>query len=183
MSVTDLSTEGPREPGAPADLAAGLAFETLRYLGLTFLLHPAWATWRDTSAPAVDEDAPQGWLAFYPLAYACVVLLLRTRVRRWHVPTWLDGVIASCGLGAVAIAVVFQAVLVRGEGNAAAAATALAYPVGDLLLLVLLAGALAAMGWRAKVAGHGRQRPRSRTAHRGPASTCSWSVACPGSAQ
>ena len=32
-----------------------------------------------------------GWLAFYPLAYASVALLLRARVRRWHASTWLDG--------------------------------------------------------------------------------------------
>ena len=89
-----------------------------------------------------------GWLAFYPLAYACLVLLLRARVVRWHASTWLDGLVASCGLAALALALVFRAVLVRGHGSSAAVATALAYPVGDLLLLVLFVGALAVLGWR-----------------------------------
>ena len=90
-----------------------------------------------------------GWLVFYPLAYACLVLLLRARVVRWHASTWLDGLVASCGLAALAVALVFRVVLIRGHGSAPAVATALAYPVGDLLLLVLLVGALAVMGWRA----------------------------------
>ena len=64
-----------------------------------------------------------GWLAFYPLAYACLVLLLRRRVVRWHASTWLDGLVASCGLGALAVALVFRAVLVRGHGSSAAVAT------------------------------------------------------------
>ena len=39
--------------------------------------------------------------------------------------------------------------LLNSDRHPAAVATALAYPVADLLLLVLLAGALAAMAWRA----------------------------------
>ena len=90
-----------------------------------------------------------GWLAFYPLAYAFVALLLRAQVVRWHASTWLDGLVACCGLGALAVALVFRQVLVRGEGSFAAVAVALAYPVADLLVLVILVGALAIMGWRA----------------------------------
>ena len=88
------------------------------------------------------------WLAFYPLAYAFVALLLRAQVVRWHASTWLDGLVACCGLGALAVALVFGQALVRGEGSFAAVAVALAYPVADLLLLVILVGALAIMGWR-----------------------------------
>ena len=89
-----------------------------------------------------------GWLTFYPLAYGCVVLLLRAQVVRWHASTWLDGLVACCGLGALAVAVVFQRILVPGEGSASAVAMALAYPVVDLLLAILLVGGFAVMGWR-----------------------------------
>jgi len=89
-----------------------------------------------------------GWLAFYPLAYGCVVLLLRAQVVRWHASTLLDGLVACCGLGALAVALVFERVLVRSEGSATAVAVALAYPVVDLLLAVLLVGGLAVLGWR-----------------------------------
>jgi diguanylate cyclase len=88
------------------------------------------------------------WLAFPVLAYASLVLLLRAQVVHWHASTALDGLVAACGLGALAIALVFKPMLVPGEGSAAAAAIALAYPVMDLLLVVLMVGALGVMGWR-----------------------------------
>lgn len=84
----------------------------------------------------------------YPLVYACVALLLRAQVRRWHASTWLDGLVAASGLGAVAIAAVFHLVLVPGQGATDAVLVALAYPVGDLLVLTALIGALAILGWR-----------------------------------
>jgi len=48
----------------------------------------------------------------------------------------------------VAIAAMFHFVLAPGEGARDAVLVALAYPVADLLLLVLLAGAFAVLGWR-----------------------------------
>ena len=42
----------------------------------------------------------------------------------------------------------FETVLENVEGNAAAVATNLAYPLGDLVLLSLIVGALAGTGWR-----------------------------------
>jgi len=39
--------------------ASGVAFETIKYLGVAYLLWMAWTTWRDTGALRV-EDAPQG---------------------------------------------------------------------------------------------------------------------------
>ncbi|HET6168376.1 MAG TPA: LysE family translocator [Marmoricola sp.] len=38
--------------------ASGVAFETIKYLGVAYLLWMAWSTWRDTGALRV-EDAPQ----------------------------------------------------------------------------------------------------------------------------
>jgi threonine/homoserine/homoserine lactone efflux protein len=39
---------------------SGLVFETVRYLGVAYLLYMAWATWRDRSALTVDaESAPR----------------------------------------------------------------------------------------------------------------------------
>lgn len=36
--------------------ASGLAFATLKYAGVAYLLWMAWSTWRDTGALAIDED-------------------------------------------------------------------------------------------------------------------------------
>lgn len=131
-----------RERPAWALLAAGLAcYGTANTYYYAYVQH-----WEPEPFPSPADPA---WLAFYPLAYGCIVLLLRARVVRWHASTWLDGLVAACGLGAIAVALVFAPVLVAGQGNRAATAVALAYPVSDLLLLVLLIGALAVMGWRA----------------------------------
>ncbi len=37
--------------------ASGVAFQTLKYLGVAYLLYMAWATWRDRVRLTVDEDA------------------------------------------------------------------------------------------------------------------------------
>jgi threonine/homoserine/homoserine lactone efflux protein len=36
--------------------ASGLAFETVKFLGVGYLLYMAWATWRDKSSLTVDQD-------------------------------------------------------------------------------------------------------------------------------
>ncbi len=98
------------------------------------------------SSPAFPSLADVLWLAFAPLAYACLVLLLRAQVSRWHGSTCLDGLVVTGGLGAGAVALVFGRLFVPGTGKAAEIAVALAYPVADLLLLVLLAGAMTVLG-------------------------------------
>ena len=129
--------------GRPAWLLLGLGLTTyavanVHYFAVVQHLDPEpFPSWSDA-----------GWLAFYPLAYGGLVLLVRARVTRWHASTWLDGLVASCGLAALAIALVLDAVLVPGEGSRAAVVTALAYPVSDLLLVVLMVGAVASNGWQ-----------------------------------
>ena len=44
--------------GAAAVLrASGVAFETIKFLGVAYLLYMAWATWRDKGALALDVEA------------------------------------------------------------------------------------------------------------------------------
>ena len=79
------------------------------------------------------------WLAGYPVACAGLALLLRARVRGSLGPTmWLDGAIAATAVASLVAA----AAPGRGAG-------ALAYPLGDVLLLSLAAGATALLGRRA----------------------------------
>lgn len=40
--------------------ASGLAFQTIKYLGVAYLLWMAWSTWRDTGALAVDGSGRGG---------------------------------------------------------------------------------------------------------------------------
>jgi threonine/homoserine/homoserine lactone efflux protein len=40
--------------------ASGVAFQTIKYLGVAYLLWMAWATWRDTGALSVSEESGKG---------------------------------------------------------------------------------------------------------------------------
>jgi diguanylate cyclase (GGDEF)-like protein len=62
---------------------------------------------------------------------------------------WLDGVIAATAVAAVSADVVVTAVLGSSGGSSTAAlVTNLAYPIGDLILLGMVVGAVALEGWR-----------------------------------
>ncbi len=84
------------------------------------------------------------WLAFIPVCYLGVLLLVRRRSPDLDSRLWLDGIIAALTTGALCAAVVFGAVLASTGGEAAAVATTLAYPLGDMVLLGTVIGAMAA---------------------------------------
>ena len=88
------------------------------------------------------------YLAFYPLAYVALALLLRRRVEHLHGSLWLDGIIGGLVVSALGAAVVFDAVLDSTGGSKLVVATNLAYPLFDLLLFALLIGVIALNGWR-----------------------------------
>ena len=99
--------------------------------------------------PPYPSIADAGWLVFYPALYVGVVLLLRARGMHFDRSQWLDGLIAALATAAVAAALVLPPILSTSlEGSPSAIATNLAYPVGDLLLISLLVGVFALMGWR-----------------------------------
>jgi two-component system, cell cycle response regulator len=102
----------------------------------------------DAEVIAIPSPADIGYLLLPPLVLAGIVLLLRARARSVPRTLWVDGVIAGLAVAALSAALVFQTVLDNVEGNAAAVATNLAYPLGDLVLLSLIVGALAGTGWR-----------------------------------
>ena len=87
-----------------------------------------------------------GWMAFYPLAYVALLLMLRIRVRRLAVGTWVDGVVTGLTAAAFGAAFAVGAVLDATEGSVAVVATSLAYPIGDTLLLILVLGSITVIG-------------------------------------
>ena len=100
-------------------------------------------------APPYPSISDAGWLVFYPACWAAVVLLMRRRIREFHASLWLDGIVAALGVAALTAALVLPPILAMSvEGEPSAVITNLAYPVGDVLLLVLMVGALALTGWR-----------------------------------
>lgn len=80
------------------------------------------------------------YLLFYPLAYVAVLMFLRKEVRGLSLASWLDGIVASLGAGAVCAMFAFHRILETAGGSTLSVATDLAYPVGDLLLLTLIVG-------------------------------------------
>lgn len=92
-----------------------------------------------------------GYLLFYPPIYVALVVLFHKEVRGIVRSLWLDGVIAALTTAALAASVVYAIVehSLDGSGETAAGvATNLAYPLGDMLVLGIVVGAVALSGWR-----------------------------------
>jgi diguanylate cyclase (GGDEF)-like protein len=90
------------------------------------------------------------YIGFYPLTYVAIMLLVRRHVRRFSIATWLDGVVAGLGAAAICAAFVFQGVLRSAGGHPGAVAVDLIYPVGDLLLLIMVVGGTAILPGRTR---------------------------------
>jgi len=100
------------------------------------------------STPPVPSVADAFYLGFYPTAYVALMLLARREVSNFSVATWLDGAVAGVGAAAVCAAFAFKEVLQSAGGSSLTVATNLAYPVGDVLLLALVAGGTAVLPGR-----------------------------------
>jgi two-component system, cell cycle response regulator len=88
------------------------------------------------------------YLVFYPCCYVALVLLVGAHVRELRIGMWLDGLIGGLAAAAVGAAAILPPILDRAHGDTASLAVALAYPIGDLLLLIFAIGALGITGWR-----------------------------------
>ena len=90
--------------------------------------------------------ADGGWIAFYVLLYAGLVLLLRARVPSLLRSLWLDGLVAGLTGAAVAAAVFGGTAPYAPEQTAG---WTVIYPVADLILFGLSIAAIAMLGWAA----------------------------------
>ncbi|HZU61332.1 MAG TPA: diguanylate cyclase, partial [Solirubrobacteraceae bacterium] len=102
------------------------------------------------STPPTPSAADAFYVAFYPLTYVAIMLLVRRRVKRFSLATWLDGVVAGMGASAICAAFVFQGVLRTAGGDPGAVAVDLIYPIGDLLLLIMVVGGTAILPGRTR---------------------------------
>lgn len=106
-----------------------------------------WLALGDLDEPPTPSPADALYLAFYPFAYAGLVLLIRARVRHFHASQWLDGIAASLVISAAATALVLPAVR-SGADDAAEVLTNFAYPVGDVVIVALVAMLAGISRWR-----------------------------------
>ncbi len=92
------------------------------------------------------------YVAGYPLMYAGIAMLSRSRLRGVDRTLWLDGLIGALAVASVALAFLQPALAGTTEGDLKTIFVNLAYPLGDVVLLSLVVGAIALGGWRADTA-------------------------------
>jgi two-component system, cell cycle response regulator len=132
----------PRERLAWALLGAGL----LAWTGGEIYYSAAFAGSEDVPIPSL---ADAGYLAFYPLAYVGLIVLMRERIGSFPATRWLDGLIVGSGVAALAAALALDPIVnASTSDDTAAVIINLAYPIADLTLLTLVATAAAFTGWR-----------------------------------
>ncbi len=109
--------------------------------------------WWNADVAGSDAPFPSAadwlWMAGYPLLWLALALLVRERAGRRGVSPWLDGIATGLAVTAAGAALIVPAVTAATGADAAAVATNLVYPLADLILLGLAAGALALAGWQA----------------------------------
>jgi diguanylate cyclase (GGDEF)-like protein len=106
---------------------------------------------------AAGQDAPfpsagDGFLiAFFPAAFVAAILFTRPRLPRIGPALVLDAVIGALGAAAV-VTQLLGAEIEADIGSGFKTAVALAFPMGDVLLVVLVIVALTLKGWRVSAA-------------------------------
>jgi diguanylate cyclase len=102
------------------------------------------------ATPPVPSLADFFYLLFFPLAYVALVLMVRGEIRRLSTPNWLDGAVAGFAAATFCAAFAFHAVVSSTGQSGLEVAVNLAYPVGDVLLLLIVAGGTAVLSGRYK---------------------------------
>jgi diguanylate cyclase (GGDEF)-like protein len=134
---------GGRVAAAPIVLGAALAAWALGDITLTIESLGG-------AEPPTPSLADAFYIAFFPLSYVSVVLFMRGETRRLSTPSWLDGAVAGLGAAAFLSAFAFSAIKHTAHESGLEVATNLAYPVGDVLLLLLVIGGSAVLSGRRK---------------------------------
>jgi len=143
--------------GALAALARGVLIAEARkawvLLGLGMVLwsfgniYYSVVLW-DLSVLPVPSPSDGFWLILYPLSLVSVAALVRGRVQTSGFHLWMDGAMGALAVGSIVAAIGFDALFEAGSGDALALATNAAYPIGDLLLISMIVGAIGVSGWR-----------------------------------
>jgi diguanylate cyclase len=121
-------------------IAAGLAMYGIgNIVYFTYVQYQA-----NPPAPSVADLA---WLGCYPFLYVGVFQLARQRTAGTGPLLRIDTAISALGLSAVAM-IWFRVMLHGTHGSTATVLITMAYPVGDLLFVLILLGGLALNGWR-----------------------------------
>ena len=100
------------------------------------------------ASPPVPSPADVGYVLFYPLVGAGLFLQIRHAAGRFPQGFVFDWILGGMAILAVVAASVFPSVLTTSGGDLAEVLTNLAYPIGDLMLIAVLVGAVQLNDWR-----------------------------------
>jgi diguanylate cyclase (GGDEF)-like protein len=123
-------------------MGVGVLFWSLGELYFTLFLEGPGSTGGSVS------PADGLFLAMYPCMYIALMLLVGSHLRELRISIWLDGLIAGLAAAALAAALVLPPIIASASGDVTSVAVSLAYPIGDILLLIFTIGALGMTGWR-----------------------------------
>ncbi|MGZ5376041.1 MAG: bifunctional diguanylate cyclase/phosphohydrolase [Solirubrobacterales bacterium] len=101
--------------------------------------------WDEVPYPSL---ADAGYLFAIPCFFVGIASMVNQRVGHFPLASWLDGSTVALAAAAVATALLSPALVGLNEGDPAFVLTNLAYPLGDLILVTFLAGALVITGTR-----------------------------------
>ena len=107
------------------------------------VIYALWVS--DGQSPSAADPA---YLAYYPLVYAGLLLLLRARLKRASLLVQLDSLVCALTMAAVATALTAGPIHAAATRAPATVLVGILYPWGDLVLLALAAGMLPIRGWR-----------------------------------
>jgi diguanylate cyclase (GGDEF)-like protein len=124
-------------------LSAGLALYGLGNVYWTIFIRPL-------DPEPFPSFADGLWLSFYGFAFVALLLVVRETAERLPLSLWLDGIVAGLAVAAVMTVVAGPVLAVTG-GSAAAVVTTLAYPLLDVVLLLIVTAVLALFRWRPPV--------------------------------
>jgi hypothetical protein len=88
------------------------------------------------------------WLAWYPLLFAALVLLVRDRVPTFELHRWIDGVVVMLLLATPWVALFLQPAAQHSNTSTLADAVDFTYPLLDAIIVGATLGVMALMGWR-----------------------------------
>ncbi len=124
-------------------LAVGLAFYGLGNVYWTIFVRPL-------NPEPFPSPADGLWLSFYGFAFVALLLIVRDMANQLPLSLWLDGIVGGLAVAAVMAAVAGPVLAVTG-GSFAAVVTTLAYPLLDVVLLLIVTAVLALFHWRPPV--------------------------------
>ena len=107
-----------------------------------------WTVFVRTQEPEPFPSAADAlWLSFYVCAFVALWLIVREIAEGVPVSLWLDGVVGGLAVAGVAAAFIGPVLAITG-GSVAEVVTTLAYPLLDVLLLLVVTAMVALFQWR-----------------------------------